>query len=254
VIKYLVKFPILKRLIPSLGIRIFKFLKINRGFYKINKVYFYLDFLDPVDRQIIINKKYEDDAIKFLLAEFNKNSFSIFLDIGSNSGYFSFYFASKFKNLKIIAFEPNLDAFEKFNKTVGKNNFQNIKIFNQGLSDTNKTIKMITWFKHGYAKTNSIIFEDHHDKKDSKVFSAILKVGDEIINYQNEYICIKIDVEGHEISVLKGLINNLSQNKCLILIEIADDKFKFVNDFLVGNNYKMIFKSHFRLDYIYSNL
>ena len=65
---------------------------------------------------------------------------------------------------------------------------------------------------------------------------------------------LKIDVEGHEISVLKGLINNLSQNKCLILIEIADDKFKIVNDFLVGNNYKMIFKSHFRLDYIYSNL
>jgi len=113
---------------------------------------------------------------------------------------------------------------------------------------------MITWYKHGYAKTNSIIFEDHHDKKDSKVFSATLKVGDEMINYQNEKICIKIDVEGHEISVLKGLINNLSQNKCLILIEIADDKFKFVNDFLVRNRYKMIFKSHFRLDYIYSNL
>ena len=113
---------------------------------------------------------------------------------------------------------------------------------------------MITWYKHGYAKTNAIIFEDHHDKKDSKVFSATLKVGDEMINYQNEKICIKIDVEGHEISVLKGLINNLSQNKCLILIEIGDDKFKFVNDFLVRNNYKMIFKSHFRLDYIYSNL
>ena len=127
-IKYLVKFPILKRLIPSLGIRIFKFLNINRGFYKINEVYFYLDFLDPVDRQIIINKKYEDDAVKFLETKFNKNNFSIFLDIGSNSGYFSFYFANKFKNLKIIAFEPNLDAFEKFNKTLGKNNFQNIKI------------------------------------------------------------------------------------------------------------------------------
>ena len=44
----------------------------------------------------------------------------------------------------------------------------------------------------------------------------LFKVGDEMINYQNEKICIKIDVEGHEINVLKGLINNLSQNKCLI--------------------------------------
>ena len=46
----------------------------------------------------------------------------------------------------------------------------------------------------------------------------------------------------------------MNQNKCLILIEITDDKFKLVNDFLVGNNFKIIFKSDFRLDYIYSNL
>ena len=253
-IRFLVNYPILKRLIPSLGIRIFKFLNINRGFYRINKIDFYLDFLDPVDRQIILYKKYEDDSVKFLETEFIQNNFSIFLDIGANSGYFSFYFSNRFKYLNIIAFEPNFDAYQKFIKTLNKNNFKNIKIFNYGLSDSNKKIKMITWYKHGHAKTNSTVFKDHHDKKNSKIFGANLKIGDEIINYQNQKLCIKIDVEGHELSVLKGLINNLNQNKCLILIEITDDKFKLVNDFLVGNNFKIIFKSDFRLDYIYSNL
>ena len=53
-IKFFVKLPIFKRLIPSFGIRILRFFKINRGFFKIGEINFYLDFLDPIDRQIIM--------------------------------------------------------------------------------------------------------------------------------------------------------------------------------------------------------
>ena len=71
--------------------------------------------------------------------------------------------------------------------------------------------------------------------------------------YKNDKLCIKIDVEGHELSVLKGLAKNLKQNKCIILVESGDVKFGVVNDFLIKNNYKQIFKSRLRLDYVYSN-
>lgn len=253
-LSHIVKLPILKRLIPSLGIRIFKLLKINKKFYKIGNIHMYLDFLDPVDRQIIINKKYEEDAVNFLEKELNKNNFSSFLDIGANSGYFSFYFGSKFQNIKIKAFEPNVEAFEKFEITTKKNSFKNIKIFNFGLSDNEKKINMITWYKHGHAKTNSIILEKSHDLRNSKIFEANLKIGDEILNYHSEKLCIKIDVEGHELNVLKGLSRNLNNNKCLVLVEVADNKYKNVNSFFIQNNFKQVFKSKFRLDYIYSNL
>ena len=53
-IEFFAKFPILKRLIPSIGIRLLKILKKSRGYYKIKNIYLYLDFLDPIDRQIII--------------------------------------------------------------------------------------------------------------------------------------------------------------------------------------------------------
>ena len=185
--------------------------------------------------------------------QFFKYSISNFLDIGANSGYFSFYFANKFKNLKVKAYEPNLEAFEKFKKTLTKNFFKNIEIFNYGLSDIEKKVKMITWYKHGYAKTNSVILEDNHDISNSKIFETNLKVGDELLNYKNEKLCIKIDVEGHELSVLKGLAKNLKENKCMILVESGDIKFGDVNDFLINNNYKQIFKSRLRLDYVYSN-
>ena len=252
-LRYLIRFPILKRWIPSIGIRVLKLLKRNKGFYKINNILFFLDFLDPIDRKIILYKEYEHDTVSFLEEKFTQHSISNFLDIGANSGYFSFYFANKFNNLKVKAFEPNIDAFEKFKKTLIKNSFNDVEIFNYGLSDIEKKVKMITWYKHGHAKTNLVILEDNFNTNNSKIYETDLKVGDEVLNFKNDKLCIKIDVEGHELSVLKGLAKNLRENKCVILIETGDVKFKAVNDFLIKNNYKQLFKSKFRIDYIYSN-
>ena len=253
-INFLANLPIFKRLIPSIGIRVLKFLGKNKGYYRIKNILFYLDFLDPIDRKIILDNKYEDDSVSFLENLFENYSISTFLDIGANAGYYSFNFADKFKSLKVKAYEPNLDAFHKFNKTLAKNSFKNIEAFNYGLSDTEKKVKMITWYKHGHAKTNSIILKDNDDLKNSKIFEANLKVGDDLLNFKNEILCIKIDVEGHELNVLKGLNKNLNQNKCIILVESGDDKFYEVNSFLIKNNFKKIFKSKFRLDYVYSNI
>ena len=253
-IKFFLKIPLFKRLIPSLGIRISKLFNKNRGYYNIKNIIFYLDFLDPVDRQIILNKEYEQDAVNFLEDEMRKNFFSNFLDIGANSGYYSFYFAKKFSDLKIQAFEPNVDAYNKFLKTILKNSFKNVKISNFGLSNINNNVKMITWFKHGIAKTNSTILEKSHDMRNSKIFEANLRIGDEIINISEKKIVLKIDVEGHELSVLDGLKSLLNKNKSLILIEIGDEKFEKVNKYLSEKNFRIIFKSKYRLDYVYSNL
>ena len=253
-IKFFLDLPIFKRLIPSIGIKLLKLLNKNKGYYKIKDILFYLDFLDPIDRKIILYKEYESDSVNFLENLFNQHSISHFLDIGANSGYYSIYFANKFEDLKVKAYEPNVVAFEKLKKTLSKCSLKNLEIFNYGLSNIEKKVKMITWYKHGYAKTNSVILEEFHDTNNSKIFETDLKVGDQLLNYKNEKICFKIDVEGHELSVLKGLSKNLKENKCIILVESGDIKFRDVNNFLIENNYKQIFKSNLRLDYVYSNL
>ena len=131
-IEFFVKLPIFKRLIPSFGIRILRFLKINRGFFKIGEINFYLDFLDPIDRQIIMYKNYEEDQVSFLRNKMEKNVFEYFLDIGSNSGYYSFYFGHLYKKLKIIAFEPNLEPYNKFLKTGQSKLFIEEELMNKG--------------------------------------------------------------------------------------------------------------------------
>jgi len=81
-----------------------------------------------------------------------------------------------------------------------------------------------------------------------------LRIGDEVIDLSDKKILLKIDVEGHELSVLEGLKMLLNNNKCMILVEIGDEKFEQVNEYLSKKNFKIIFKSKYRLDYIYSNL
>lgn len=254
-IKFFVKLPIFKRLIPSFGIRILRFFKINRGFFKIGEINFYLDFLDPIDRQIIMYKNYEEDQVSFLRNKMEKNVFEYFLDIGSNSGYYSFYFGHLYKKLKIIAFEPNLEPYNKFLKTLNKNLFKNIEVYNFGLSNQEKKVQMSSMISHNYVHSNSTILENFETKipKNMKISKADLKVGDQLYNFSNRKIVIKIDVEGHEIFTLKGLINNLLKNQCLMMIEISDKKFDEVNKFLRQCKYKQIFKSKYRSDYIYTN-
>ena len=252
-IQYLVKLPIFKRLIPSIGMRVLRLLKINRGFFKIGEINFYLDFLDPIDRQIIIHKKYEDDQVLFFKNQMDEISFDYFLDIGANSGYYSFYFANKFKDLKIMAFEPNIEAFNKFKKTLNKNSFNNIEVFNFGLSDQEKRVKMNSVISHNYVHSNSYIPENLDDGNKVKILESFVKVGDDLFNFSKKKLAFKIDVEAHEIYTLKGIIKNLLKNKCLILIEINVEKFTVVNEFLIKNSFKQIFKSKYRSDYVYKN-
>ena len=82
-IKFILKIPVLKRLVPSLGIRILKLLNRSRGYYNIKNIEFYLDFLDPVDRQIILNKDYEHDAINFLELEMKNKIHALSLKLSS---------------------------------------------------------------------------------------------------------------------------------------------------------------------------
>ncbi len=71
---------------------------------------------------------------------------------------------------------------------------------------------------------------------------------------KNKNICLKIDVEGHELNALKGLTNILNNNNCLIMIEIFDDKYDLTNGFLVKNKFKSIESDiDFGLNYFYKN-
>ncbi|MDA8809251.1 FkbM family methyltransferase [Candidatus Pelagibacter bacterium] len=254
-IKYLIKIPILKRLIPSLGIRLLKILKKNRGFFNIDGFKMYLDFLDPIDRAIILNKTYEIEEINILTQLIRNNSVTKFIDIGANCGFYSFQFAME--KLDVFAFEPNSDALLKMNNTIDQNkNLENkIKIYPFGLSNNNSIMQMRSMIKYGYTQTggSSVTIEKQSLENKYKIYEAKFKIGDEILKFKKNNVAIKIDVEGHELNVLKGIQDLLKSNNCIIQIEIFKENFNLVNSFLLEKNFILVDQFKERANYFYSN-
>ena len=253
-ISKILKIPFLKRLVPSLSIRFLKLLKKNRGYFNVNGLMMYLDFLDPIDRSIILNQSYDSEEINILEKLIKDNFVGIFIDIGSNCGFYSFHFAKK--NLKVFAFEPNSEAVLKMNNTIKKNkNLNNkISIFPYGISNQNSEMNMETIIKHGYIQTGgSGITENKENRKNFKIFKAKFRNGDEVLKFKKENLVIKIDVERHELFVLKGIKNLLKLNNCILQIEIFDKNFNAIDSFLKEYGYFNINQIKTRSNYFYSN-
>ena len=136
-IKTLIKIPLLKKLITSLGIRLLKLLKKNRGYFKIKNSKMFLDFLDPIDRGIILFQEYDKSEFDYLTKQINSFKPNYFLDVGANCGYYSIKIANEYPDIKIFAFEPNQEAYFKFSNTLKIDHqlANKITLYNFGLSN-----------------------------------------------------------------------------------------------------------------------
>ena len=251
----LIKLPILKRLIPSISLRLLRILKKNRGYFKINDFKMFLDFLDPIDREIILSQEFEKQEIDFLVNQIRINNINYFLDVGANCGYYSLKISKEISNIKILSFEPNIEAYSKFSKTLKKNlNLsKKIKLENFGLSDKSAKLKMQSMLKFGYAQTGGSSVIDKNLNNKNFLFFADFKIGDDYLKLTNEKISIKIDVEGHELRVLKGIKNIIKKNQCVLQIEIFSKNFEDVNNYLLSFGYKNFYEISHRSNYFYKN-
>ena len=169
-----------------------------------------------------------DDALSYLLSSvssekkliqniFKKKSI-VYVDIGTNEGNF-LYFLNSFCNFKkIICFEPIKELTDKIDIKKYSNN---ILIYNIALSN-NKSIKNL--YQYNISSQSSLYQQNNlfkSLKKLKKKFKVkTIKFDDKFNNHQNIDFC-KIDVQGEELNVLRGMKKNLINKKVkLIKIEI----------------------------------
>jgi FkbM family methyltransferase len=150
---------------------------------------------------------------EFLLYDTIKDNISVLFDVGAAKGY---YFLQN-KNTEYHLFEPNKEYCGSYLNILKNLNFKYI-LNNFGLGDKNERL-------HYYAKSNSVFLNEHHMKKYGETdptYIIDIKRADDYI-YQNKITNIdfmKIDVEGYEYQVLKGLGRYISLPK-LIQFETA---------------------------------
>ena len=263
----LYKIAFFRRLVPSILRRLPFSNSVNT---KIENFEINLNLGSSIDRYIYLHSFYDRDKISFLENKFDLNEFRYFLDIGSNIGFYSLYFASRYKNLNILSFEPIIDNFDQINRSIKLNNYHTIDTYNYALSNSQED--KIMWVTDLNKKGGFSIYEEedfkheiHSNNYDEDKLSKTnvqSKIFDENFQISNEKILIKIDVERHELFCLEGMKQLLkeSNNKIFIQVEITnyykDQVFKILDDY----GFKLIHtispdkkNESYGLDYYFTN-
>jgi FkbM family methyltransferase len=136
------------------------------------------------------------------------------IDVGANQGLYSYNLSKRFS--KVYAFEINADL----TKDLEVYNPGNIEVINKGLSSREgEAVLYIPEWKGqsltGWASLtpNNCPDTQEHTTKQSQVCP--------LDSFNIERVTfIKIDVEGHEIEVLKGGANTLRRSRPIVLVEI----------------------------------
>jgi FkbM family methyltransferase len=176
------------------------------------------------------------DYLKLVIPYPNR---STALDIGANIGNHSVYFSEFFGS--VYAFEPNPRTFALLKVNSEFACFKkNIKCFNFGLSDSNGHLL----FKSNRSNTggSTIVNASSKNTNDSVFFIDVKRADDIEKLLESDISLIKIDIEGHELSALKGASEIIQKNKPIILFEQHTDNFvngtSSVVDYLRELNYK----------------
>ncbi len=211
-----------------------------------------LAYANRVDRRLIVKKPYEPEAIKHFEDSIKTGSFDLMLDIGANIGLYSLT-AAKLGCPKIIAFEPDDRNSFQLRANILLNNFIDIiEVFPYGLSDEDGQAPFL---KEKGANTGASRIETtapaetEYERYDS-VSVKVCRFDDQF-TFTGHRAFIKIDVEGHELNVIKGMTNFLSNNKCIAQIEVFDGNLAIVENYLRGIGYKKL--REFEDDRIFSN-
>tara|TARA_B100000900_G_C20489196_1_gene678816 strand:+ start:312 stop:1094 length:783 start_codon:yes stop_codon:yes gene_type:complete len=255
--KFLKKIPVIRRLYPSIIKRLFKLISKSTIQYNFFDIKLIGNINEPMDKEIYLFGEYENEQIKYLIENAKKTKFAYFVDVGANSGVYSLIINNKFKDIKIKSFEPVKKAIQKFLINLKKNpKLNNIKIYNYGLSNKNSKLLMKSKIRDKYIQTGgSGVVKKKDTLNNLHTEIALFKKGDDVLKIRNKKIILKIDTEGHEEYVLKGLKKFLNKNKIFLQIEIFDKHLHKTNKLLKKFKFYKInsFSSDGKIDYYFKN-
>jgi FkbM family methyltransferase len=179
------------------------------------------------------------------LHEFNDMAFllhllrqdDLFFDVGANAGSYTLL-ASGVCKAQSISIEPVTSTYNILSKNIELNNLQKkVTLINGGAGSKEGTLT----FSLNNDTTNHVIAENETDQLDT-IEVPIITIDSLFINTQP--ILIKIDVEGFETEVLKGMNNTLSSPALkAIIIELNGSGARYgfdennIHELLIANGF-----------------
>lgn len=193
---------------------------------------------------------YEDDIHQLALKLLVDKPYGKVLDIGANLGTFCIPLARKIPQLDFYAFEPQRIVNYQLCANIVINSLDNVHTYEFALSNKNADVELAM---PDYAKeTNIGAFSIDKEVRENEYECATVNTTDKIqlapldlLAFSNVKL-IKIDVEGHELEVLKGGIETIKANNYPPIIFEAwtwkpwfEPKRKALFEYLEGHGYKI---------------
>jgi|MDTF01.1.fsa_nt_gb FkbM family methyltransferase len=238
----------------------------------------YIKFLSLIIN--FIDSKNKNKIINFFKKKLHSQIINV-IDVGAHKGETIDLFYNNFNINKIFAFEANPKIYESLKDKISMLKYQNkVHLFNFGIGEKKESKDLLIFNESSSSTYNTIndksnyykrkikylsLFNNKKNKLSKKLSTKIFPLSsiDEINNLQKIDI-LKIDTEGYEFNVLKGLNKNQFKNIKYIYFEHHYDlmieknyKYHDIKFLLNQNNFILSFKIKMNLrktfEYIYEN-
>lgn len=161
-----------------------------------------------------LDEAYEELALINAIHKFTGNN-EVVWDIGANSGALSYRILKAISPDEIHLFEPNLMMCEIAGDAVAP--FEQAQVHPFGLSDTNECFTLTIPDGH----TTMATLEPESTSREGKTCLVECRLGDDLV-YREGFrppTIIKIDTEGHELKVFRGLSRTIREHRPVIFFE-----------------------------------
>jgi len=238
--------------IPVLGIILQKLL---RGYFNNFRPRYFVetrsgltllfDQRNIVDRNLLVYGEWEKDQIATLrdlirLQREKAAKKTLFLDVGAHGGLYAMMVADSPGFDRIIAFEPEPQNYAQLRANLFMNKLtRRIETREFAVSDQCGTV---SFYAHALGNRGASRIDPQGQEADFEPAVVVqTKTLDSCIEACDWQIALKIDVEGHERAVLRGMSRLLRENDCILQVEALDvDALEEATAILKAENYRLV--------------
>lgn len=200
-------------------------------------IFKYKDYME-IDTLDKICKKWRNGIIEKTI----KNS--AVLDIGANIGNHTLYFLNECDAQFVYCFEPANDTFQILTRNIKINNLEDkVQLMHVGVGSISGHARIKQQRQHDTGFTQL--------EKSETGDIAIVSIDD--MDIQENIGFIKIDVEGFELEVIKGMEKKLKSDKPLIMIEVWNQNLDEIMSILnrLGYHSEILDRREMNTDYLF---
>jgi FkbM family methyltransferase len=187
------------------------------------------DFRAQFDRKL----NYEREVFEWL----RTRQYTTIVEIGANVGVYSIFLSSLLKpGGKVLAFEPSVEAFRRLLENLRVNGITNVQPFQCAIAEKSG---LVNFFEpHGHLTNGSLHCEFAKIFSDNVGVSTVVALSGEALAQlvPEGDVLVKIDVEGAEEIVLRGMEGFIRQRRPDLLLEVLPgfdqqlDSVRFLKD------------------------